>query len=525
MVLAPLPSSTQMVAHPVGSSAASPTRPRSTPLLPQPGEGGSGEGVRPDHPHHGHRRTGAPCRVRLVGPLASRGDHATVPQHRFAPLGQAGEAHRDVDVDRAEDDDHDNPKHLPDRVPRRPAHDTSHAPDGPVSRAPRTILLPPPPTHRIEMNQSTPSATSSDGSHVGYRLTLEPCARRIRGEFGGERIVDSDRALVMHETRLAPVHYFPRGDVRMDLMEKTAQRTHCPFKGNASYWTLKAGGREARNVVWAYEEPYDEAEGVRDCVAFYWDAMDAWFEDGAAARRPAPSGKQDDDNPFVDWLVGNGCKAPSSEALVESLVRCLIEAGMPVSRLRILIRTLHPQLFAMAYSWDEDTDEVTVWRAPPCDGPVGAVPGEPLRRHRQRRGRRAAAPRRAGSEARLSGARRSQGAGRDRLCRDAAAVLRRPDQHHLHELEGPGRFHRRGSGKALRDPPAAEPPARGAGAEDERFDVARQPISARTRDAGCWTAWSSGATGRPCTPSSGSRTCETPRPCRNRCRATPTSRP
>ena len=215
------------------------------------------------------------------------------------------------------------------------------------------------------MNHSTHSGTSTDGSHVGYRLTLEPCARRIRGEFGGERIVDSARALVMHETRLAPVHYFPRDDVRMDLMEKTAHRTHCPFKGNASYWTLKAGGKEATNVVWAYEEPYDEAEGVRDCVAFYWDAMDAWFEDGAAAGRPAPSEKQQHEgNPFVDWLVGNGCKAPSSEALVESLVRCLIEAGMPVSRLRILIRTLHPQLFAMAYSWNEDTGEVTVWRAP-----------------------------------------------------------------------------------------------------------------------------------------------------------------
>ena len=214
------------------------------------------------------------------------------------------------------------------------------------------------------MKASTPSGAPADGSHVGYRVTLEPCDRRVRGEFGGERIVDSARALVMHETRLAPVYYFPRDDVRMDLMEMTAHRTHCPFKGNASYWTLKAGGREARNVVWTYEEPYDEAEGVRDFVAFYWDAMDAWFEDDAAARRPTPSDAQDDGNPFVDWLISHAWKAPSSEAIVESLVRCLIEAGMPVSRLRILIRTLHPQLFAMAYAWHEDTGEVAVWRAP-----------------------------------------------------------------------------------------------------------------------------------------------------------------
>ena len=109
----------------------------------------------------------------------------------------------------------------------------------------------------------------------------------------------------------------------------------------------------------------------------------------------------------------------------------------------------------------------------PLDGPVGAVPGKPVRRHHQWRGRRAAAPRRAGSEARLSGARRSQGEGRDRLCRDADAVLRRPDQHHLHELEGSGRIHHRGSGKALRGSAAAEPAARGAGAQDDRFHVAR----------------------------------------------------
>ena len=214
------------------------------------------------------------------------------------------------------------------------------------------------------MKASTPSGAPTDGSHVGYRVTLEPCARRIRGEFAGERVVDSGRALVMHETRLAPVYYFPREDVRMDLMERTAHRTHCPFKGNASYWTLKAGGREARNVVWAYEKPYDEAEGVRNFVAFYWDALDAWFEDDDAARRPTPSDTEDDGNPFADWLVSSAWKTQSSAALVESLVRCLIEAGMPVSRLRILIRTLHPQLFAMAYSWDEDRGEVAVWRAP-----------------------------------------------------------------------------------------------------------------------------------------------------------------
>ena len=214
------------------------------------------------------------------------------------------------------------------------------------------------------MKESTPANTPIDRFHAGYHLTLEPSDKRIRGEFGGESIVDSGRVLVMHETRLAPVYYFPRDDVRMDLMEKTGHRTHCPFKGNASYWTLKVGDKTVRDNVWGYEEPYDEAEGVRDYVAFFWSAMDAWFENGAPAQQPISSDTQEEENPFVDWVVNRAWKTSSSEVLLENLVHCLVEAGMPVSRLRVLIRTLHPQLFAMAYSWRDDTDEVTVGRAP-----------------------------------------------------------------------------------------------------------------------------------------------------------------
>ena len=214
------------------------------------------------------------------------------------------------------------------------------------------------------MQESLADGTATNLSHAGYHLTLEPSDKRVRVEFGGETIVESNHVLVMHETRLAPVYYFPRDDVRMDLMERTSHNTHCPFKGNASYWTLKAGGKTAKNVVWGYEEPYDESEGVKDYVAFFWDAMDGWYEDGAAAIKPEADDTEDGENPFVNWLVSKAWKTVKSEDLVAQLVHCLADAGMPVSRLRIIIRTLHPQLFAMTYSWRDDTDEVTVWQAP-----------------------------------------------------------------------------------------------------------------------------------------------------------------
>ncbi len=72
-------------------------------------------------------------------------------------------------------------------------------------------------------------------AHEGYRISLESDPRRIRAEFQGETVADSANVLVMHETRLAPVFYFPREDVRMELLVKSDHHTHCPFKGNASY--------------------------------------------------------------------------------------------------------------------------------------------------------------------------------------------------------------------------------------------------------------------------------------------------
>ena len=208
------------------------------------------------------------------------------------------------------------------------------------------------------------ASTPTERAHAGYHLTLEPSDKRFGVVFGGEIIAESDRALVMHETRLTPVYYFPREDVRMDLLEKTNHHTHCPFKGNASYWSLKIDGKTAKNVVWGYEDPYDEAEGVRNHVAFYWDAMDEWTEDGNPAAEPQATETKDGENPFVAWLVNTAWKTPEAEELVKQLAECLAEAGMSVDRLRIIIRTLHPQLFAMTYSWQDETDEVTVWRAP-----------------------------------------------------------------------------------------------------------------------------------------------------------------
>jgi len=112
-----------------------------------------------------------------------------------------------------------------------------------------------------------------------YKVLLEPSPRRVRVAFNGETIADSANAHLLFETRHLPVYYFPRSDVRLDLMVPTDHHTFCPYKGTASYWTIRVGDRSAENAVWAYSDPYDEVAGLGDFVAFYWDRVDHWYEE------------------------------------------------------------------------------------------------------------------------------------------------------------------------------------------------------------------------------------------------------
>ena len=107
-----------------------------------------------------------------------------------------------------------------------------------------------------------------------YRVDLDPSTTRVRVTFGGEVVADSDRTLVVRETKHEPVVYFPREDVRFDLLEPTSHTTFCPFKGEASYWTLRVGDRVEENVIWSYDDPFDEVAGLKDYVSFYPDRVD-----------------------------------------------------------------------------------------------------------------------------------------------------------------------------------------------------------------------------------------------------------
>jgi uncharacterized protein (DUF427 family) len=114
-------------------------------------------------------------------------------------------------------------------------------------------------------------------------IYFEDSPRRIRARFGGETIVDSRHAKLLHEQGHLPLYYFPTEEVRMDLLEPTDHSTRCPFKGEASYWSVRVGDRVAENAVWGYPEPLQDAPPLAGYVAFYWNKMDEWLEEDEPA--------------------------------------------------------------------------------------------------------------------------------------------------------------------------------------------------------------------------------------------------
>src|SRR5829696_3070925 len=112
-----------------------------------------------------------------------------------------------------------------------------------------------------------------------HTLYFENCPKRVRAVFNGETVVDSRRVKILHETGHLPIYYFPEEDLRQDLLKPSDHTTHCPFKGDASYRSVKVGDRVAQNAVWSYPEPLEDAPPISGYVAFYHGAMDKWLEE------------------------------------------------------------------------------------------------------------------------------------------------------------------------------------------------------------------------------------------------------
>ena len=107
-----------------------------------------------------------------------------------------------------------------------------------------------------------------------HPISIDPNPSRVVVTLGGKIIADTREALTLREASYPPVQYIPRRDVDMAALARTEHTTYCPYKGDASYYSIPAGGDRSLNAVWTYETPFEAMAQIKDYLAFYPDRVD-----------------------------------------------------------------------------------------------------------------------------------------------------------------------------------------------------------------------------------------------------------
>lgn len=108
-----------------------------------------------------------------------------------------------------------------------------------------------------------------------HPITIQKNPDRVVVKVAGQVIADTRHALSLQEATYPAVQYIPRKDVDLAQLERTDNETYCPYKGEASYYSIIPGGEKTVNAVWTYESPYAAVADIQDHVAFYPDRVDS----------------------------------------------------------------------------------------------------------------------------------------------------------------------------------------------------------------------------------------------------------
>jgi uncharacterized protein (DUF427 family) len=122
----------------------------------------------------------------------------------------------------------------------------------------------------------------------GHRITISPTDLHVEVAVGGETVAESQHPVLLEETGLPTRYYLPRQDVRTELLRPTSTETTCPFKGQASYWSVEVGGEVHDDIVWSYESPIPQAEGVAGLLCFYNERVDLIIDGERQATPETP---------------------------------------------------------------------------------------------------------------------------------------------------------------------------------------------------------------------------------------------
>lgn len=107
-----------------------------------------------------------------------------------------------------------------------------------------------------------------------HPIEIQPNPSRVVVTAGGQVIADTQEALTLSEAGYPAVQYIPRRDVDMASLSRSDHTTYCPYKGEASYFSIPVGGARSTNAVWTYETPFPAMAAIKDYVAFYPDRVD-----------------------------------------------------------------------------------------------------------------------------------------------------------------------------------------------------------------------------------------------------------
>ncbi len=189
-------------------------------------------------------------------------------------------------------------------------------------------------------------------------MDILPLTGTVTASCNGEVIASSKRAKVMYETRLPPTVYFPLEDVSADLVKETDLQSFCPFKGTADYLSLRVGEQSFQNAVWTYANALPESRDIEGYVAFAPDVLSG-IDLGENVLREATATHAT--GPLVDWLLRDAATCSSPEELTRAFAHKLIENGVVLSRISIMIWSLHPLIAGKNYVWARDTDTVSTY--------------------------------------------------------------------------------------------------------------------------------------------------------------------
>ena len=194
-----------------------------------------------------------------------------------------------------------------------------------------------------------PPASNYEIEGPAHRILWGTFPRRVRGMLGEATVFDTSDGRLLHESQILPVLYVPEADVATELLIPTETSTFCPFKGDASYWSVVVGDRTSVDAAWGYLNPNSESDWLSGHYAFYWDRLDAWFDEDEEVfkhlRDPFHRVDVRRSSRPVTVSVGGETIAESSSAMV------LSETGLP-NRIYIPMDDVHRDAL-------EPTDETT----------------------------------------------------------------------------------------------------------------------------------------------------------------------